>query len=75
MAVFRKCMAVRRMVELEFRAYAQMLSTPDQRREFFANSTKPHIEIEKALTNGEFRLAAEVLRNDILTLQGAVHYE
>ncbi len=66
---------VRRMVELEFRAYAQMLSTPDQRREFFANSTKPHIEIEKALTNGEFRLAAEVLRNDILTLQGAVHYE
>ena len=66
---------VRRMVELEFRAYAQMLSTPEQRREFFANSTKPHIEIEKALTNGEFRLAAEILRNDILTLRHAVHYE
>ncbi len=65
---------VRRMVELEFRAYAQMLSTPEQRWEFFANSTKPHIEIEKALTNRDFQLAEELLRDDILSLRDAVHF-
>lgn len=65
---------VRRMVELEFRAYAQMLSTPEQRWEFFANSTKPHIEIEKALTSRDFQLAEELLRDDILSLRDAVHY-
>lgn len=65
---------VRRMVELEFRAYAQMLSTPEQQREFFANETKPHIEIEKALINRDFYLAIELLRNDILTLRNTIHY-
>ena len=60
---------VRKMIQLEWRAYAQMLATPEQRSEFFqASTSKPHIEIERALTCGDFHTAQELLRGDIMTL-------
>ena len=60
---------VRKMIQLEWRAYAQMLSQPEQRDSFFQQSTdKPHLTIERALAQGDFEQAQEVLRQDIMTL-------
>ena len=60
---------VRKMIQLEWRAYAQMLATPEQRSDFFSQSTsKPHIEIERALTRRDFDTAGAVLRQDITFL-------
>lgn len=60
---------VRKMIQLEWRAYAQMLATPEQRNDFFHQSnSKPHIEIERALSNGDFDTAKSLLHQDIMTL-------
>lgn len=60
---------VRKLIQLEWRAYAQMLATPEQRRDFFNQSTsKPHIEIERVLSRRDFNTAATLLRQDIMTL-------
>ena len=60
---------VRKMIQLEWRAYAQMLSQPEQRDSYFQQSTdKPHLTIERALAQGDFEQAQEVLRQDIMTL-------
>ena len=60
---------VGKMIQLEWRAYAQMLATPEQRSEFFQGSTsKQHIEIERALSGGDFDTVQTLLRGDIMTL-------
>lgn len=60
---------VDKMIQLEWRAYAQMLATPEQRNEFFqASTSKPHIEIERAMSRGDFDAVQTLLRDDIMTL-------
>lgn len=61
---------VRKLISTEFRAYAQMLSTPEERTAFFNDtSDKPHLEIEKALSERAFETARKLLMKDILLLQ------
>lgn len=58
-----------KLIQLEWRAYAQMLSSPEQRNSFFHQSTnKPHLEIERALSARDFSQSEALLRKDILTL-------
>lgn len=61
---------VSQMIRLEWRAYAQMLIGLEKQDEFFTSSTtKPHIEIEKALSKRDFPTVKEILRKDIMTLK------
>lgn len=60
---------VSKLIQIEWRAYAQMLATPEQRSEFFrVTNSKPHIEIERALSCGDFDTVYTLLQDDIMTL-------
>ena len=60
---------IAKLIKLEWRAYAHMLSTPEKQDKFFNNSEKKyHIEIEHALMERNFEKAEQLLHDDIATI-------
>ena len=60
---------IAQLIKLEWRAYANMLNTPEKQDKFFNNSEKKyHIEIEHALIERNFEKAEQLLHDDIATI-------